>query len=441
MPRIVTIEPPERGVNIADWEEVIDRNFSDYKFPAKMCLSVISQLLINDITNPFALVLVDVPSSGKTVTLNFFSDLKNLVYTSDKFTPQSFVSHSANMTIEKLAKVDLLPRIRYKTLVVRELSVIFGQREEDLLSSLGTLTRVLDGEGLQTESGVHGQRGYQGDYLFMLLAGSTPIPPRVWKAMGNMGSRLFFLNMKGPEDTEETLMAQLGGDNWRVKEKECRSISTEFLKTLWNQYPNGVDWNTAEDPDHIKTIIVRCAMLLASLRGVINVWADRDAEGQVFNHTEPIIERPRRINQLLYNLARGHALVNGRTQLNEDDAKAIIEIALNSAQKSRVQIFDALIANRGVVSTGQLEQILNRTNTTVLQEMAKFEILKIGTTRNAENNEVGRPEKELAINERFQWFCGDEFYRLRNGVNNSQNTPTERTIEQAQVTEIDDLDW
>jgi len=182
-------------------------------------------------------------------------------------------------------------------------------------------------------------------------------------------------------------------------------------------------------------------MLLASLRGVINVWADRDAEGQVFNHTEPIIERPRRINQLLYNLARGHALVNGRTQLNEDDAKAIIEIALNSAQKSRVQIFDALIANRGVVSTGQLEQILNRTNTTVLQEMAKFEILKIGTTRNAENNEVGRPEKELAINERFQWFCGDEFYRLRNGVNNSQNTPTERTIEQAQVTEIDDLDW
>src|SRR3989344_160636 len=208
MPRIANIEQPERQISIAEWENTITSNFPEYQFPAKMCLSVISQLLINDVTNPFALVLVDVPSSGKTVTLNFFNGLSSLAYTSDKFTPQSFVSQVANIPKAGLAQVDLLPRIRYKSLIVRELGVIFSQKEEDLLSSLGTLTRVLDGEGLQVDAGVHGQRGYQGDYLFMLLAGSTPLPPRVWRAMGNLGSRLFFLNMNSPEDTEEDLIGQ-----------------------------------------------------------------------------------------------------------------------------------------------------------------------------------------------------------------------------------------
>ena len=415
MPRIANIEQPERQILIAEWENTITSNFPEYQFPAKMCLSVISQLLINDVTNPFALVLVDVPSSGKTVTLNFFNGLSSLAYTSDKFTPQSFVPKAANIPKAGLAQVDLLPRIRYKSLIVREMGVIFSQRDDDLLSSLGTLTRVLDGEGLQVDAGVHGQRGYQGDYLFMLLAGSTPLPPRVWKAMGNLGSRLFFLNMHSPEDTEEDLIGQLGGTNWRVKEQNCKNITTEFLKTLWNQYPEGVNWDTARDPESVKRIVGRCASLLASLRGVINVWTDRDAEGQTFNHTEPVIERPRRINQSLYNLARGHALINGRTQLNQDDAKAVIEIALNSAQKSRVQILEALIRNQGVVSTSQLERVLNRTNTTVLQEMEKFAILGIATTRDSENYEVGRPEKELLINERFAWFCGDECRSLRNG--------------------------
>jgi hypothetical protein len=35
---------------------------------AEICASVFAQLLLNDVANPFALALVDVPSSGKTIT-------------------------------------------------------------------------------------------------------------------------------------------------------------------------------------------------------------------------------------------------------------------------------------------------------------------------------------------------------------------------------------
>ena len=171
---------------------MIRKNFPSLVRPAEACASVIAQILLNDVSNPFALALVDVPSSGKTITLNFFDGTPELTYTTDNFTPASFVSHASNVQRKELGNVDLLPRIRFRTLIVRELGSIFGAKDDDLIKSLGLLTRVLDGEGLETDSGVHGRRGYKGDYLFMLLAGTPPIPPRVFKVMGNFGSRCSF---------------------------------------------------------------------------------------------------------------------------------------------------------------------------------------------------------------------------------------------------------
>ena len=100
------------------------------------------QLLLNDVFNPFALAIVDVPSSGKTIILNFFDGLPELTYTTDNFTAAAFVSHASNVKREDLDKVDLLPRIRYRTLVVRELGSIFGAKDDDLIKSFGILTRI-----------------------------------------------------------------------------------------------------------------------------------------------------------------------------------------------------------------------------------------------------------------------------------------------------------
>jgi hypothetical protein len=211
---------------------VIGENFPTYLKPAEICLSVQAQLLLNDVSNPFALALVDVPSSGKTIILNFFDGAIELTYTTDNLTPASFVSHATNVKREDLAEVDLLPRIRYRTLIVRELGSIFGAKDDDLIKSLGILTRVLDGEGLETDSGVLGRRGYKGDYLFMLLAGTTPIPPRVSKIMGNFGSRLFFLALHTPEDSEAELVAQNKGVDRKIKENTCKEATKNFLHTL-----------------------------------------------------------------------------------------------------------------------------------------------------------------------------------------------------------------
>src|SRR5438477_10243530 len=99
-PRIENLAKPTEPVKFEQWRSAIEANFPALVRPAEVCLSVIAQLLLNDVSNPFALALVDVPSSGKTITLNFFSGLQQLAYTSDSFSAASFVSHASNVKRE-----------------------------------------------------------------------------------------------------------------------------------------------------------------------------------------------------------------------------------------------------------------------------------------------------------------------------------------------------
>src|SRR3989344_6101387 len=281
----------ESNKTFEEWSNEIYEQFPELLKPAEIALSVVCQLKINDVKNPFALVFVDVPSAGKTICLNFFSTLEDLVYTNDNFTPASFVSHAANVPKKKLSEADLLLKIKDKVLIIRDLATIFGEREEDLLKNLGVLTRVLDGEGLELDSGLHGKRGYKGDYCFMLLAGSTPIPPRVWKMSGNLGSRLFFSQIRSPEKAEGELASQLVKSPWLEKQGLCQEATEDFLKKLWEKYPEGIIWQKSNDPVNLLRIISRCAKLLSRLRGTINVWHEKwaDEQKEVYTYTEPII--------------------------------------------------------------------------------------------------------------------------------------------------------
>jgi hypothetical protein len=333
-----------------------------------------------------------------------------LAYTTDNFTPASFVSHASNVKREELDKVDLLPRIRYRTLIVRDLAPIFGVKEDDLLKTMGILTRALDGEGLETDSGVHGKRGYKGDYLFMLLAGTTPIPPRVFKVMGTLGSRLFFLAIHSNAKSHDELIAQNRGTARREKERTCREATDLFLRTLWAANPGGIEWNKVGDPDDCLRVIARCAELLAALRGAIQVWPSDQGDG--LSHNVPMVEQPDRINCLLYNLARGHALLCGRTQLAPADLAPILEVTFDSAPTIRSKVFRGLLGRGGTLKTNHVEKLLRCSKPTALKEMEALAVLGVADKTEADPD-YGRPEHELRLAKKFEWFATAECEALR----------------------------
>ncbi len=401
----------KKKVGIDEWRDVVFDNFPDLLIPAEVGLSIVSQLLIKDIKNPFALVYVDVPSSGKTIVLNFFSTIKELIYTTDDFTPASFVSHYSNTKREDIAKNDLLPRIRYKTLLIRDLATIFAKRDEDVQSMLGILIRVLDGEGLKSDSGVYGQRGYEGDYHFMLLGASTQIRPRIWKVMGNLGSRLFFLNIDSGDKSDEELANQLGS-SCRDKEIACRNITEDYLKTLWSENPKGVDWDLKNDDIETKMTIARFAKVLARLRGPVNVWKDGYGSDEE-NHSEPIIEKPDRLNQLLYNFTRGHALICGRKRISKEELPILAKIALDSALPNRSKMIKALILNNGSLNTNEGMERLNFSRPTIHKIMKEMTIVGIvKPSSNLFESDLGRTPKGIELKEEFNWLLKDEVKSL-----------------------------
>ncbi|MFA7208737.1 MAG: toprim domain-containing protein [Parcubacteria group bacterium] len=405
---------PENKTSIETWEKTIKENFPGLLVAAKAGLSTIAQLLIEDIKNPFALVYVDVPSSGKTIVLNFFSTVKELAYTTDDFTPAAFVSHAANRKREDLEKNDLLPKLQYKALLIRDMAPIFAKRDEDVQAMLGILIRVLDGEGYENNSGVHGKRGYVGDYLFMILAASTPIRSRIWKIMGSLGSRLFFLNINGVEKSEAELANQLKIP-CRDKEIACREVTKEFIKTLWNKYPDGVSWDMeCDDIDLMKTI-ARLAKILAKLRTTINIIESSSGEER-HSQIQIIKEMPDRLNQLIYNLTRGHALVYGRKNMTEEDLEMAIRITIDSAPPSRAKIFIALIRNNGHLATNEVMEILGSSRPVALNLMKEMVLLGIvsseGDLRDEAEYYGGRPENKIILRHEHDWFISDDCKKI-----------------------------
>jgi hypothetical protein len=292
---------------------------------------------------------------------------------------------------------------------------LFSQRDDGLNECLGILTRVLDGEGLSTDSGNHGQREYKGEYLFMILAASTPIPPKIWKMMGSLGSRLFFLGINSKDKSEQDLINQLTTSTYKEKEKLCRLATSDFLKTLWGKYPDGIIWKNEDDSNDVKALIGKCARLLAYLRGVIHVHQDDfGGFGSTHTHTIPVIEKPDRINQLFYNLCRGHALVCGRTQIEKNDLKTILELTIDSSPPTRAKLFRKLIEYKGAMKTTDIEKELECSKPTALKEMETLRLLKICTVTKESYGQVGEPEQEIHLMEELEWFISDECTEIRN---------------------------
>ncbi len=407
--RIHQFEKPETETNFDDWKKVIVENFPDLLFPSEVANSVLCQIPIKDITNPSAVALIDVPSSGKTICINYYSDIPELTYPTDKFTPASFVSNAANVKKAKLAEIDLLPRVQYKMLMIRDLATLFSKRDDDLTEALGILTRLLDGEGLNTDSGIHGQREYSGEYLFMILAASTPIPPKVWKIMGNLGSRLFFLNMHSRDKGTDELVSQLKTSAYKKKEKICRSATRNFMQTIWYRHRDGIEWNKDGDSDEDLKVISNCAQMLAKLRGVVNVWTD----GFDYSYSTPVVEKPDRINQLFYNLVRGHAVSCGRTQINRDDLKIIVQLTMDSMPSSRAFLLSRIINHGGTMKTSEIEKELNCSKPTALKEMEILWILGVCSMDKDSGGLAGGQEKEIHLSDEFKWLLSEECRSIR----------------------------
>ena len=306
-----------------------------------MALSTVAAGLLKDLPHCIGVIFQDQPASSKTTTLDILGH-EDPIHVEPNFTPASFVSQYAGKTEEELKKIDLLPRIAHKILVTMEMAGFFGQRQEDLTSNIAALTEVFDGRGYERTSGVHGHRGYWGDFRFCMLGATTPLEHRVWRVLGKLGSRWVFYRMPKEHITAQTLAQEMTA-SYRDKIERCRAVVVQFIHELWKERGGfaGFEWDLSVEDNNLLTTIGAVAIKVCAWRGL---QLRQDDVG----YNPALQEVPRRLAQTLYALARGHALLYGRTKLEYIDVEFVSRIAYSSMPEDRARIFQYLLEQEAV---------------------------------------------------------------------------------------------
>ena len=414
----------EKYTNLKD---VANDNLSGLWDSLEFELSIMKILNIRDCTLPFAGILLGAPSSLKTVVIEALRKWINVFYT-DSFSAKAFVSHSTAVKKEVLEQIDLLPKIKNKLFLTPELSPTFSKKDDDLVEILGIMTRVLDGHGYESDTGAHGHRGYPEPMMFVWIGAAVDIPFKVHKLLGTLGPKLYFLRLPSIPKSEDYYIDDLDKD---FAEKIARvNVALFDFLNFWEMGPdlqidekNGIkkmEW----DPKHTKNdkrtkiFIVRLGKLLAHLRGVIPTFHtdESSSQGLGYSYALSTIEDPRRAMTQLRNLARGHALSQGRNYMTMEDIPLLINVVFSTASKERVRIFELLIEHKGRLTTSIITASLNTSNNTAKRTMAEFHALGLVDLGDSKSLR-GEPEKEMILKDEFQWFLSKEFNTVR------KNTP------------------
>ena len=382
----------------------------------EFALSVKFILNIKDCNLPFAGILLGPVSSLKTASIELFRGRDNTFYT-DNFSAKAFVSHNSAVKRDNLSEIDMLPKIKNKFFLTPELAPTFAQREEELLGTLGIMTRILDGHGYESDTGAQGHRGYNEDIMFTWLGAAVDIPHKVHKQLSVLGPKLYFYRLSKSEETEDYYYNRRN-ENFGEKRKAIQRALIEYLEyfetnpqiIIENNLPK-IRLTSGNDEELAHRYIIRLARLLARLRAIVPTWETKSTQGSEYAYGLANIEDPSRAITQLTNLARGHALSQGRDYITLVDIPIIANVVLSTASIERVTIFQLLISNNGNLSTQQIVEGLNTTKPTALKTMTELQAIGL-VQKYGDELDMYNSKMEIQLKSDYEWFLTYEFKEL-----------------------------
>lgn len=387
-------------MKLEELKEIFETHFPEGWEDYKIILSIPATLLLKDLSNPVGLIIEGAPSSQKTTYLSLLYD-SHIVFHTDNFTPKSFVTHAANIKEEEKSKIDLLPKIRDKLFIVPELAPTFHKRKEDLVENLSTLTRVFDGEGYFSNTGLT-SRGYKGEYLFAFIGATTPLTKQIWDTIGKLGNRWIALSIITEDKSEDDLLGVMQDTDYKIKIRKCKAATTEFMQELFKDGCYKIEWNKKEDNEQILRKIANLVQLVRKLRAPVQVWKEGDKSDEHYEFRTPVVEGEERLLTILYSFARGHAILHGRTKLNEEDWKATLRIGLSTMPYERVQLFRILLKHKGLLHKETLAKELNCSERQALRIMTQLAVLKV-VDKTKETGDTLQEESVICLKPEFEW--------------------------------------
>jgi len=470
------------GISGDDWKvglvdrfeklrQIVQDNIPDLWVGLEFELSCMRVLNIHGCTLPIIAIILGRAAGGKTQVISLLRQWPYAYYT-DTHSAKSWITHTtAVKQPEDLEKIDMLPRVKNKIFCTPEWAPIFTLREDDLKAALGIITRIADGQGLASNSGVYGRRAYEGIHMFAWIGAAVDVPDMVYKVLGTLGQKLYFFRLPFVDITIDNVNENLGSD-FNTKFDSIQAELFDYLKWFEigpdlmpdnrdgeddddSQFDQAKDlrfklgvpgnqfkfhdnddavpkevmkrkkleldgskvkglrllkmkWERDKDDPKAKQCIAESAVLLSHLRCDVQTWR----EGSDIGYAPSLPEHPQRAGGILFNLAKGHALLYGRNFVTMDDIPIVVKTVLSTAQIDRVKIFSLLLANKGrSLSTSRITLSLNISPQTARRKMTEFKAIGLVDEENLGSNH----ELSIKLKSEFDWFLGEEFTQIRDG--------------------------
>ena len=167
-------------------------------------------------------------------------------------------------------------------------------------------------------------------------------------------------------------------------------------------------WDRDKDDPKAKQCIAELAVLLSHLRCDVQTWR----EGSDIGYSPSLPQHPQRAGEILFNLAKGHALLYGRNFVTMEDIPIVVKTVISTAQIDRVKIFSLLLASKGrSLSTSRITLSLNISPQTARRKMTEFKAIGLVNEEDSGSNH----ELSIRLKPEFDWFLGEEFNQIRDG--------------------------
>jgi hypothetical protein len=273
-------------------------------------------------------MLVGPPGSMKTELLNGMDGLGTTHFI-DQITAKTFISGQIQHHKSSTVPPGLLHRLGpHAILICADFSTILSMNRNDRASILSDLRRIYDGR-LGKQYGTPGNpqwREWRGRITF--LVGSTPDVDRHYGVFQALGERFVMIRWKRPGGVDAALRAM--NQNRNAAKAEGKAAVHRLMKSL----PPGV--NPTLTPEFQEKI---AAIGEFVVRG--RTVVPRDRSKVILDLPEP--ESATRLPQQLAQLAKGSALIGGRSVADETDYAVARRVAFDCIPGVRRKVIDALI--------------------------------------------------------------------------------------------------
>ncbi len=332
------------------WEAVVCVLTKHYKNPDTEAARVLCAILASHSLKQFPpawCLAIAPPGSMKTDFLESFRDLPGVHFV-DEVTTNTFLSGKVDERGKKRTKpAGWLHRIGKDGVLIAADFSTFTSNPKTLAVILSQLRRIYDGNFSRefgTDENLQ-ERSWRG--RLTVFAGAVPDVDRHYSLFQSLGERFVRVRWPRAGGVETGLRAMRHTVN--VSEELRGAVHALMLPVL----------STTQAAPVIPEDIERKIANLSEFIALARTYVERDGYSREASGV-PITEGNTRLPQELCQIARGSALLDRRTEVNDDDYELVCRVAFDSLPPARAAVLRALIDGKSPHSLGLPKATIDR---------------------------------------------------------------------------------